>query len=87
MRLAKRTRQRSIDLARRRIEQLEQAVERMNAEQQQAVRRQLERAEELAATDRDAAESPSGRGSSRSIATRLGPPTWWHEAESRLKAQ
>ena len=54
--IQKKTHQQCLDLARQQIERLEGTVKKINQEQRMSLRRQLERADKLAESDRPAAE-------------------------------
>jgi serine/threonine-protein kinase len=69
-----RVREQCLELARKQIERLGSTVERLSAEQQAAIREELERADKLAATDRAAAEQIW-----RGIVTLYGDKDWAEE--------
>jgi hypothetical protein len=76
------TDKRWLDLARKQVVKLEPEVERLKAEQQKAVRQQLGRARELAASDRQAAEAIW-----RGIVTLYGNKTWAAELVEEAEAE
>jgi serine/threonine protein kinase len=80
--LQQRTAKQCVELARHSSQRLKLVVEKMNAEQRRAIRRQLERADKAAASDRAAAEQIW-----RGIVTLYSDQPWAEElvAEARTK--
>jgi serine/threonine-protein kinase len=77
-----RTSQQCIELARQQIERLRASIQKLNAEQRAAIRRQLERAENLSATDHAAAEKIW-----RGIITLYGEKGWAQELVEQARAK
>jgi serine/threonine-protein kinase len=77
-----RVREQCLELARKQIDQLGATVEKLNAEQQAAIRQELQRADKLAATDRAAAEQVW-----RGIVTLYGDKAWAEELVAEASAK
>ena len=81
--LQKKASERCLDLAKKQIEQLSETVKKFNQEQRLAIRKQLDRADKLAASDRHAAEQV-WRGIVTLYAGKIWASDLVKQAETRL---